>query len=207
MRQPLFAQPSVCGLRAPHGAPLRATNHYLLNKFNEIRFPRGCGRFRAVAVADDAVADADEVFRQAPFFEEGFPFGRFKFFFGPVDPARAEVQGSGGIHEIAQDEAAVGPSVRGFFHVGQDQEDRRGAVHGVTRRAHNFGVESAQAGQGIRILDDDDGTGLQAMTAGCIGAGLENQIQVFIADLGLFVLADAAPRDKGMDGFIHDIHS
>lgn len=45
------------------------------------------------------------------------------------------------------------------------------------------------------------------MTAGCIGAGLENQIQVFIADLGLFVLADAAPRDEGMDGFIHDIHS
>ncbi len=207
MRQPLFARPAACELRsagALRGAP---TSHYLFNKFNEIRFPRSCGRFRAVAVADDAVADADEVFRQAPFFEEGFPFRRFKFFFGPVDPARAEVQGSGGIHEVAQDEAAVGPGVGGFFHVGQDQEDRRGAVHGVARRAHDFGVESAQAGQGIRILDDDDGTGLQAMTAGCIGAGLENQIQVFIADLGLFVLADAAPRDEGMDSFIHDIHS
>ena len=70
-----------------HGAPIRATSHYLFNKFDEIWFPRSGSRFRPVAIADDAVADADEVFRQAPFFEEGFPFGRFEFFFGPVDPA------------------------------------------------------------------------------------------------------------------------
>lgn len=72
--------------KRPRGAH---TSHepLFINKFDEIWFPRSGSRFRPVAIADDAVADADEVFRQAPFFEEGFPFGRFEFFFGPVDPA------------------------------------------------------------------------------------------------------------------------
>ena len=86
------------------------------------------------------------------------------------------MQGRSGVHEVAQDETAIGPGIGGFFHVGQNQEDRRCAVHGVTRRAHDFGIEGTQAGQGIRVLDDDDGAGLETVAAGGIRASLEDQV-------------------------------
>lgn len=71
----------------------------------------------------------------------------------------------------------------------------------------DFGIHGRQAAQGVRILNDDDGTGLDSLGTGGIHSGLEDEMEVFVADLGFFVFSDTPPVRKGADGFVHKNHS
>ena len=79
----------------------------LFDMDNIIGFTWFCRWQRCCCVSQNAVADSFVVTFDPPFFEQGFPFRLVEHLFGPVNPATAESDGVGGIHQVAHDERTV----------------------------------------------------------------------------------------------------
>ena len=168
-----------------------------------ILFPGNGGAAGAVGVAKDAVAATGVGFGDAPFFEEGFPFGTVKFLLGSVDPAGGHPQRVGGIHQVAHDQ-------RGIFQSGvdlciiEDNADSGSTVEGVGAfPAHNGGIHGFQLFDGLGILKDDDLNRLFCHATVGIGTCQEDLLQGFLFYLLGQIAAAASSFQEAFHYFVH----
>ena len=168
-------------------------------------FGGGAGRGGFGGIAEDAVADADPVALDAPALQKRLALAGGKLLPRAMDPAGADAERMGGVHQIAEHKAAVLNSGAGLC-VGQHDEDRRRAVERMAVRiAEHGGVHPLQLRDILRLLQDDDLRRLTAHGGRGIDTGLQNGVQLRVRDLLREIFAHAAARFQTIQNFVHNI--
>ena len=149
--------------------------------------PLSCAGNRVCRIAEDTVADADEIALQPPFFEESLSLVRLKHLPGTVNPARADAERVRGKHEILHDKAAVLDRRAGARAIDKHDDHDRRTVKRISVLPHDSGIHAREFISCRLILDGDHVRDLPIHPRRCIQPRVQNRGQLRFGDFFLLI--------------------